>query len=542
MFILILLKCGFFASVLASTNQTNTVLPLDKVINNDNKELYGGFFYVNQSSTLHVSFEKVNPNVTYIIFQVHSYLHNITVYNNSLHSTTFRNGTNLGFYSPVDSLDTYFISNKNENVDLKIYISVQGYRDSDPIPGGCAMENPNTNPSIDFKYNNGFMYIEVSPPRAMNDDMCLHSSNLTITFWAFYLPQINLNSDIYFESIRMMMTKSSFRKQIQVPLVYWPNRRMVSIYPGTPAIYLAVARDYHTKGYSIYVPSYSNACAPWAETCDLLDDGLSQFLCASLLFVGIFICYFGHRFFKTEMFIMGLVAGVTVAYILISLMTTLDQTLRHEAIMAGSVISGIFFGAIWLLFWWFYPIPMMSVLLPTLNLGFLGAAILYHSAFDYFQSSHIDNNFWAIFVLIVLATAVILMPITFHANILCCGVLGAYSAVYPIDYYLGSNLKYIIINTIRRATIPGFKRALLVPSFQMRESLILALWILIAVTGMGYQYYTSRGRPPFPPPPRSTRQEPPNYGTVARPRRPTSAIPRTYRGQTNEREPLLRSA
>lgn len=56
-----------------------------------------------------------------------------------------------------------------------------------------------------------------------------------------------------------------------------------------------------------------------------LDDVFSQLLCASLLFFGIFVCYFGHRFFKTEMFLIGLVSGVIITYILISLIAELER-------------------------------------------------------------------------------------------------------------------------------------------------------------------------------------------------------------------------
>lgn len=49
------------------------------------------------------------------------------------------------------------------------------------------------------------------------------------------------------------------------------------------------------------------------------DDYLSQLMCASLLFIGIFICYFGHRFFKFHTFLIGFLSGLVVTYILVCL-------------------------------------------------------------------------------------------------------------------------------------------------------------------------------------------------------------------------------
>lgn len=65
-------------------------------------------------------------------------------------------------------------------------------------------------------------------------------------------------------------------------------------------------------------------------------------------------------------------------------------------------------------------------------------------------------------------TSIMLVSMTFLSNILCCAILGAYATIYPMDYYLGSNLKYIIINTIRRATVPQFNKAVLSPPFEWR--------------------------------------------------------------------------
>lgn len=58
-----------------------------------------------------------------------------------------------------------------------------------------------------------------------------------------------------------------------------------------------------------------------------------------------------------------------------------------------------------------------------------------------------------------------------QANILACSVLGAFAIISPVDHYIGSNLKYIVINTIRRATIRDFRTAVIDPPFQTRGGL-----------------------------------------------------------------------
>lgn len=61
-----------------------------------------------------------------------------------------------------------------------------------------------------------------------------------------------------------------------------------------------------------------------------------------------------------------------------------------------------------------------------------------------------------------------MMTETHRANILCCGVLGAFAVIVAVDHYIGSNLKYILLNTVRRATKKEFKSAEIDPPFQMR--------------------------------------------------------------------------
>jgi len=58
------------------------------------------------------------------------------------------------------------------------------------------------------------------------------------------------------------------------------------------------------------------------------------------------------------------------------------------------------------------------------------------------------------------------MTISYVAEIIARAIFGSYFVIVAIDYYTGSNLKYIIINIIRRITIPGFNLAFVYPPFQ----------------------------------------------------------------------------
>jgi hypothetical protein len=50
----------------------------------------------------------------------------------------------------------------------------------------------------------------------------------------------------------------------------------------------------------------------------------SKLVCAVVLFIGIFLCFAGHYYFKAEMFIFGFISGGLIAYILVALPDKFD--------------------------------------------------------------------------------------------------------------------------------------------------------------------------------------------------------------------------
>ncbi|KAF9424418.1 hypothetical protein HW555_000557 [Spodoptera exigua] len=492
-------------------------IPLNSSITYDNREIYGGFITMNGISRVTINFVDVNKNLTFIVFQAHSHINNISLYtSDKTQGEKNATGTNVGLVSSVNPINTFIVSNSNNNITVRVYISVHGYFKMDPIPGGCNMEYPiPVTPFLNVMTYSDYIFVDAAPPSV--DPGCLNTLQANMSFYMMYLPEMNFYADVYFDGIRKMMSLKNIMKYgYRIPKSSWPEtRRMLSAYPGTGAIYTVVAtRVDNASLYSVYVPSYSYGCNDINDDgCEMIDDWLSQLLCATLMFVGVFICFFGHRFFKTEMFFAGFFTGVIITYILIALITVVDK----PALLAAASISGVFFGGIWWLFWWLYGIPVLSVLLPSLNLGFLLASIFYYRLPGHQLFLELDFNFWSLFVLVVMLTALAVVSVSYAANILCCAVIGAFASVLAMDYYLGSNLKFIIINVIRRAVVPHFNKAILAPPLDWKDISMALVWVILASLGFFFQHWHNRGRPPFPPPTRLVRPsvaEPTMYGAI----------------------------
>ncbi|CAG9782564.1 unnamed protein product [Diatraea saccharalis] len=508
-----------FASLASS--QTVITFSLNKTTTLLDKELFNNFINISALSTIQLDITDVNDNVSFIIFQVHSHIYNVTVSNNSNMDNSIKGyyvtGNNVGLYSSTKpKVDIFYIKNPNA-FDLSLLVSVYGYGEKDPIPGGCNMEFPMPiSPFMRTTYFKNYIFVDAAPARYYKDPDCLNITNVHVEFYLMYLPEKRYDAETYYNGIRNMMSlEKIIKNSYAIPKTSWTMRRMLSAYSGTGTVYVAVAKDISKpEYYSVYVPTHNYACTSPDDDndCEILEDILSKFICAALLFVGLFMCYFGHRFFKTEMFLFGMLSGVLITYIVISIMADLDKS----ALLSASVLSGVFFGGIWVTFWWFYGIPIIAVTLPALNLGFLLSAIMYNRLPGDILLIQENFNFWTLFLLVTTLSSMILVSMTFVSNILCCAVLGAYAVIYPIDFYLGSNLKYIIINTVRRATVPKFNKAVLLVPFEWRDVLMVIMWIVLAISGFVFQHYHNRGRPPFPPPPRSVRpgRPEPTYGAI----------------------------
>lgn len=120
-------KCKLKTLSIFLISDISVIIPLNATTSLKNKELYSGFVHLNSSSTLKVDFTSINKNVSFVVFQVHSHIYNVTLYNNTLISGSYVSGTNVGLYSSTKpKIDTFYVKNPN-SVNLKLYISVHGY-------------------------------------------------------------------------------------------------------------------------------------------------------------------------------------------------------------------------------------------------------------------------------------------------------------------------------------------------------------------------------------------------------------------------------
>ncbi|KAH1020105.1 hypothetical protein HUJ04_009828 [Dendroctonus ponderosae] len=216
---------------------------------------------------------------------------------------------------------------------------------------------------------------------------------------------------------------------------------------------------------------------------------------AFLLLCGLFICFSGHRFFKTGLFIIAYTFGAVFMLTAISILTQFGG--KGKEIF--SFISVLAFALLWLFLWRKFGIPVVAVQLAFLLSGLLVASILFYSQLGDIYIFANDATFWTCFVCLLIVTQKPFGCLTSLFYIIALSLVGSYAVIFAVNYYVGGNLPYILLNTYRRITVANFGSAVIAPPYQTMDICQTGLWVLIFCIGVYIQTRSSMGRPPFPP-------------------------------------------
>ncbi|TEA35528.1 hypothetical protein DBR06_SOUSAS545910001, partial [Sousa chinensis] len=158
------------------------------------------------------------------------------------------------------------------------------------------------------------------------------------------------------------------------------------------------------------------------------------------------ICFFGHRFWKTELFFIGFIFMGFFFYILITRLTPIKYDVRLVLTAVAGSVGGIFLVAAW----WRFGILVLCMLCVGLVLGFLVSSVTFFTPLGNLKIFHDDSVFWVTFSCIAILIPVVFMGCLRILNILSCGFIGSYSVVLAVDSYLYTKLSYITLNVLKR--------------------------------------------------------------------------------------------
>ncbi|XP_076634306.1 transmembrane 7 superfamily member 3 isoform X2 [Colletes latitarsis] len=392
-------------------------------------------------------------------------------------------GSNIGLFVRPGSTITTELYLKNDNVHSvdAIFVAIP-YNMNAPIPGGCNMEfNTEIAPYSNVTLQNTIVVVDVQPPSTpINKNQradCRHNP-VEVEFYQMFLTERDFSIDSYFIAITNMLTVSDIEQngwKVVSSEVLTPVRRLFGAYIGTGSVYVAVAR--YGKNSAAYVPGFSYACSPLLDpdSCNILYEIFPRFICAGCFFLGLYSFYACYDTLCNKLiptFFTGTVFGYIAA---VSFMDNAEIS----AIISIGLLVGLCDVIFWLLF--ITTQSCMDTAMKGINLGFFVMCVTYICLP---ASSDIGANNWflasmclMVFIIITFITFVSgsIIPAITHV------IFSTYMMILPLDYLIGSSLKYTIINVIRRLTVSNYDMAVVQPPVQGKDITLIVFWVCLAL-------------------------------------------------------------
>ncbi|XP_063302763.1 transmembrane 7 superfamily member 3 [Pelobates fuscus] len=468
------------------------------------------------TSPTEILLQNIPSNVSFILFQVHTQFQNVTL---SLSKIPNRNNSDTGsdtglltVLHPEQTLCTWYLESGHPDKVLASVVNIP-YTERDPVPGACNLEfDLDIYPNLHLEYNlyettitfapaNLGYARDASPPACDVTTGQTSRWRLQYDIYQYFLPENNLNSSTLLAHLqKMYMVEQVVANGLKLATLESSDPPLASFssIPGQGVIYTVIVRDPLLNTSAAYVPAHTYACNFTAkmDNCYTLGKGSTKVFFTFCAVIGLFICFFGHRYLKTDFFFMGFTITGFLMFILLSRVTLLEYDTR----LYLTAVTGVLGGLLLVAFWWRCGCVRICILFVGLVFGFLVASIIFFTPIGEYGVFRNNLVFWLTFCCFMMVSSVLLI-IPKHLNILSCAMVGSYSVVLAIDSYLYTSLSYITLNILKRALNNEFNTAYTSVPFQRNDFIIIALWVVLIMAAITTQVLRERGRPSFPPSP-----------------------------------------
>ncbi|XP_034983732.2 transmembrane 7 superfamily member 3 isoform X1 [Zootoca vivipara] len=470
---------------------------------------------LNETIPAEAVLRNIDSNVTVIIFQIHTHHRNVTIsFDKRPSSNNSGAGADKGLVSilrPQQTVCTWYLQALGADQVLSTAVTFS-YAERDPIPGGCNMEfNLEIDPNIYLDYNLAETHIKFAPAnlghvRGTNPPLCdLGSSSrwrLSYEVYQYFLPENDLSEASFVSHMRKMSEVQSIRMH-GTKMMTLVNQDKTDLYfsslPGQGVIYNVIVKDPLWNTSAAYVPAHTYMCSlsGSADNCSSLKRLATKIFFTVLAVLGLFICFHGHRFWKTDLFFMGFIFTAFFFFITVSR----TSALSYDVNLGLTAVAGVVGGLLLVAYWWRFGSVILCMLIVGLVLGFLVASTVFFTPIGDYKVFQDDAVFWVTFCCIALIVPIVFVGSPRVLNILTCGIIGSYTIVLATACYLYTSLSYISIDLLRRILDENFKRALTNVPFQRNDIILLAVWAMLAIGGITIQLRREKREAAFPPHP-----------------------------------------
>ncbi|NXU59022.1 TM7S3 protein, partial [Turnix velox] len=475
---------------------------------------------LNRTNVVEAVIRNIARNVTVVIFQVHAQQSNVVIsFDKNLSINSSGSGVDKGLVSilrPQQTVCTWYLQSLNASQVLSTAISIP-YTEKDPIPGGCNLEfDLEVDPNIYLDYTLVDTHIKFAPAnlgysRGTNPPSCDSGTDqnsrwrLHYDVYQYFLPENDLTEMVLMSHIRKMSEVQSIKANgIKMLTLTTDDKTNVyfSSLPGQGVIYNVIVWDPLWNTSAAYVPVHTYACsfADLVDNCSSLSKLSTKVFFTGLAFLGLFTCFFGHRFWKTDLFFIGFIFAGFFFFVFVTRVTSLAYDVRLILTAVAGIIGGLFLVASW----WRFGSVLLCMFIIGLVLGFLFSSVVFFTPLGDYRVFRDDVVFWVTFSSVALMIPVLFVGCPRILNILASGIVGSYAVILAIACYVYTSLAYITLNVLRRVLNDYFSRAYTNVPFQTNDFIVLSVWTMLAVSGVTVQLRRERSEVPFPPHPYMT--------------------------------------
>ncbi|XP_042325983.1 transmembrane 7 superfamily member 3 [Sceloporus undulatus] len=471
---------------------------------------------LNETIPAEAVLRNISSNVTVIIFQIHTHHQNVTIsFDKKPSINNSGTGVDKGLVSilqPQQTVCTWYLKAVDTSPVLSTAVPYS-YTERDPIPGGCNLEfNLDIDPNIYLGYNMAETNIKFAPAnlgyrRGATPPLCDSVSQesrwrLHYDVYQYFLQENDLSEAAFVSHMRKMSGVQNIRAN-GVKLMTLTSQDKTDLYfsslPGQGVIYNVIVRDPRWNTSAAYVPVHTYACSLSAlvDNCFTLRKLSTKIFFTTFAVLGLFVCFFGHRFWKTGLFFMGFIVLAFCFFIAI----TRTSDLSYDANLGLTAVAGVIGGLLLVAYWWRFGFVILCMLIVGLVLGFLVASTIFFTPLGNYKVFQDDAVFWVTFCCIALMVPIVFVGCPRVLNILTCGIIGSYTVILATACYIYTSLSYIGIDLLRRILNEDFKRTYTSVPFQPNDLILLAVWAMLAIGGITVQLRRERREAPFPPHP-----------------------------------------
>jgi len=472
---------------------------------------------ITRLSTVRIT-SKLGAQDKFLVFEAHCRTSKILMsYVEDLSKSNFVNSTGPALmYQNDSSAPEYMYSNdgvrdpgvyiKNpHNYSLEVLAMVKAYTSDDPVPGLCDTKYifSKSAPFLTLDFNPAIIRLNFTRASLPGPDFeCIRPKSVQYRVYHVYLPMKGCRDGSKDEQFHCAIKNFNEIDNIENngrqvhSLGRNMNRLVFSSYSPMGSLYAVIAEQ--GNGTSVYALGHTYGCHVDPETgeCPTTQHTLTKVTCAICIFMGLIMGFAGHRFFITSQFFFGFYAGAFMGFLLLSSAELNFQETFWLTVMCGLAMAFLVSGL-----WFFLGIPVLSVLIPTLEVGVILASSILFLPYLNIPALTNDSYYWLVFVCLMLAVPVILLAFTQKASILSCVIVGSTVIAISVDIFLGTGLRFIFVNVVRRASVPRFHEALIVPFMETEDLMVVACWLAVLIASLVTQLLVERRKPPFPPAP-----------------------------------------